>query len=41
VRLSGAVARMRSAGLPAARVRWITDEAPAAIVRGEPVAPPG
>jgi protein-tyrosine phosphatase len=41
VRLSAAVARMRSAGVPAARVRWIAEEAPAAIVRGEPVEPPG
>ena len=39
VKLSGAVARMRSAGVPAARVRWMAEEAPAAIVRGEPVAP--
>jgi tyrosine-protein phosphatase YwqE len=40
VRLSGAVARMRSAGVPAARVHWIAEEVPAAIVRGERVAPP-
>ena len=40
VRLSGALARIRSAGVPAARVRWIVEEAPAAIVRGAPVAPP-
>jgi protein-tyrosine phosphatase len=41
VRLSGAVARMRSAGVPAARVRWIAEETPSAIIRGEPVGPPG
>jgi tyrosine-protein phosphatase YwqE len=40
VRLSGAVERMRSAGVPQARVHWIAEEAPAAIVRGEPVVPP-
>ena len=40
VRLSGALARIRSAGVPAARVRWIAEEAPAAIVRGAPVIPP-
>lgn len=38
VRLSGAVARMRAAGVPEARVRWIAEEVPAQIVRGEPVA---
>jgi protein-tyrosine phosphatase len=39
VRLSGAVDRMRSAGVPEARVRWIAVEAPSAIVRGEPLVP--
>jgi protein-tyrosine phosphatase len=39
VRLSGAVDRMRSAGVPEARLRWIVVDAPAAIVRGEPVVP--
>ena len=40
VRLSGAFARLRAAGVPEARVRWMAEEAPAAIVRGEPLAPP-
>jgi protein-tyrosine phosphatase len=38
VRLSGALARLRAAGLPEARVRWMAVEAPSAIVRGDPVA---
>jgi protein-tyrosine phosphatase len=37
VRLSGAFARLRSAGVPEARVRWMAEEAPRAIVRGVPV----
>ncbi len=41
VRLSGAVERMRAAGIPEARVRWIAEEVPERIVRGEPVAPTG
>jgi protein-tyrosine phosphatase len=41
VRLSGAFERMRAAGLPDAQVRWMALEAPRAIVRGDPVTPPG
>jgi protein-tyrosine phosphatase len=40
VKLSSAIDRMRSAGVPAARLRWIAEEVPTAIVRGEPVSPP-
>jgi protein-tyrosine phosphatase len=40
VRLSGAFARLRAAGVPAARLRWMAEDAPAAIVAGEPLAPP-
>ena len=39
VRLSGALAALRAAGLSEARVRWIAEEVPRAIVAGE--APPG
>ena len=39
VRLSGAFARLRAAGLSAAHVRWMAEDAPAAIVRGEPLEP--
>jgi protein-tyrosine phosphatase len=35
VRLSGAFARMRAAGVPEARVRWMAVDVPRAIVRGE------
>jgi protein-tyrosine phosphatase len=35
VALSGAVAALRAAGLPDARVRWIADEVPRALVAGE------
>lgn len=40
IRLSGAFARLRAAGLPATRLHWMAEEAPAAIVRGDPVRPP-
>jgi protein-tyrosine phosphatase len=39
VRLAGAFARLRAGGVPAARVRWMAETAPGAIVRGEPVPP--
>jgi hypothetical protein len=35
VRLSPALAALRDAGLPEARVRWIADAVPRAIVAGE------
>ena len=35
VRLSGAIAALRAAGLPEARVRWIAEGVPRAIVAGE------
>jgi protein-tyrosine phosphatase len=38
VRLSGAFAALRAAGVPEARVRRMAEELPRAIVRGEPVA---
>jgi protein-tyrosine phosphatase len=40
VRLSPAFATLRATGLPAARIRWMAEEAPAAIVAGAPLAPP-
>jgi tyrosine-protein phosphatase YwqE len=40
VRLSGAFATLRAAGIPAARLRWMADDAPAAVVAGAPLAPP-
>ena len=40
VRLAPAFAALRASGVPEARVRWMAETAPAAIVRGEPVAPP-
>ena len=39
VRLSGAFARLRAAGIPAARLRWMAEDAPAAIVAGDPLEP--
>ena len=39
VRLSPAFATLRTAGVPAARIRWMAEQAPAAIVAGAPVAP--
>jgi protein-tyrosine phosphatase len=39
VRLSGAFARLRTAGVPAARLRWMAEDAPAAIVAGDPLEP--
>jgi protein-tyrosine phosphatase len=39
VRLSPAFAALRAAGVPAALVDWMAVTAPAAIVRGEPLAP--
>ena len=39
VRLSGGFERLRTA-CPADQVAWIAEEAPAAILRGEPVSPP-
>jgi protein-tyrosine phosphatase len=39
VRLSGAFARLRAAGIPDARLRWMAEDAPAAIVAGEPLEP--
>jgi hypothetical protein len=33
--LSGALTALRAAGLPEARVRWIAETAPRAIVAGE------
>lgn len=40
VRLSGAFARLRTGGVPDARLRWMAEDAPAAIVAGAPLAPP-
>jgi protein-tyrosine phosphatase len=40
VRLSRAFATLRAAGVPAARIRWMAEEAPAAIAAGAPLAPP-
>jgi protein-tyrosine phosphatase len=37
VRLSAAFERLRGAGVPEARVRWMAEDVPARIVRGEPV----
>jgi protein-tyrosine phosphatase len=37
VRLSPAFATLRAAGVPAERIRWMAEEAPAAIVAGAPL----
>ena len=40
VRLAPAFAALRAAGIPAPRILWMAEEAPAASVAGAPVAPP-
>jgi len=39
VRLSGVFSRLRTAGIPAVRLRWMAEDAPTAIVAGAPLAP--